>query len=362
MGSISYEIDAGGNMELVLKNPNSQQTVPVISPSKDGKGTIQDETFKNSQLGGRYAPFHGQKAISEVRFRVSSRHLILASRTFRSMLEGPWTEATSTSPTNNSVRQIIASDWDAISLAIVLDIIHGRHKEVPRVINLRTLTNIATMAEYYRCLEVVEIFGDRWFNILLGEPTQKYSGETLMWLYVSWIFSKRKILANVTETILEHMDGLQADTKDLPLAEILGTIDKKRREYIGKILVGLYELRNELPDESGCVMHGARSPSCASITLGILVRELERIGQLDPPLVHPFEGYSVSGVMQMVRDIPESLIDPPPDNGDHLLDGSSCSVPARMGHVLAEVKSSIKSWTFDWARDRCEGQVQGQRE
>ncbi|EXK96542.1 hypothetical protein FOQG_03546 [Fusarium oxysporum f. sp. raphani 54005] len=64
----------------------------------------------------------------EVRMRVSSRHLTMASHYFRSVIQGPWREASSTSSFfGKPLRQVTAFGWDAVALAIVLDIIHGRH-------------------------------------------------------------------------------------------------------------------------------------------------------------------------------------------------------------------------------------------
>ncbi|KAF9779378.1 hypothetical protein IL306_001923 [Fusarium sp. DS 682] len=232
MESLLYEIDLGADIELVLKSPNSQQIVRVISPVKDGQDAKQDPKFENPPLVGNYGLFDDlnlvfetesgdvQPVVKEVRFRVSSRHLILASRTFRSMLEGPWSEATSSS--NNSIRQISASDWDAVAFAVVLDIIHGRHREVPYRINLGLLTRIATIVDYYECHEVVQIFAHVWLPQTRCQLPNTYSNEALMWLYVSWVFSEEDFLSAMTEIILRRTDGLlEMDAKDLPLAGIL---------------------------------------------------------------------------------------------------------------------------------------------
>jgi hypothetical protein len=188
---VTYEIDSGGDIELVLNDPNSQQIVPIIKYQYPGDyynalfDGDSDNVFDNPPLSGRYAIFNidksdalkevatkeegdakedtaeeiagetatatassGSDQVTEIRMRVSSRHLILASRTFRAMLEGPWSENSSPAP-ESGPRQIKTSDWDAAALAIVLDAIHGRHMEIPKDINLGLLVRIATIVDYY---------------------------------------------------------------------------------------------------------------------------------------------------------------------------------------------------------------------
>lgn len=87
---------------------------------------------------------------------VSSRHLILASSHFRRMLKGQWEEAHSLQ--SNGCLRIEETDWDADALRIVMDIIHGRFRRVPKAISLEILAKIAVLVDYDECLEVVEMF------------------------------------------------------------------------------------------------------------------------------------------------------------------------------------------------------------
>ncbi|EWG36155.1 hypothetical protein FVEG_00295 [Fusarium verticillioides 7600] len=113
MKSISYDIDPGGDIELILKKPNKQNIVP-----EDTTQTVDGERinpkFPNPACFGRYQVFSelypdGENETPnfevEVHMRVSSRHLILASRIFRAILEGPWKEG---NPSSGPIRQISA--------------------------------------------------------------------------------------------------------------------------------------------------------------------------------------------------------------------------------------------------------------
>lgn len=111
--------------------------------------------------------------ISELRFCVSSRHLILASPCFQTMLQGSWKESL---PTESLLRTVDASDWHIEALKIMLDIIHGHSHKIPRYISLALLAHIAVVVDYYKCHDAVKfflIYGPRILigGILLGSTT-----------------------------------------------------------------------------------------------------------------------------------------------------------------------------------------------
>lgn len=106
-----------------------------------------DEPRGNCQLEGKQIP---------IRMRVSLQHLILASPVFQTMLDEPFKEGT----VCESGRQIITRTWDAEAMTIILNIIHGRHREVPRSLSLETLAKFAIVVDYYEFHEVVELFVD----------------------------------------------------------------------------------------------------------------------------------------------------------------------------------------------------------
>ncbi|KAF5688928.1 hypothetical protein FDENT_4644 [Fusarium denticulatum] len=285
----------------------------LLSPVEDEE---DPDTLGTITWGSRSVALAEENAIKvrttlegEVRIRVSSRHLILASCFFRSALGGPWREASTTSSFfGKPLRQIIAYEWDAVAFALVLDIIHGRHRGVPRFVDIMLLTRIATIVDFYHCQEVVQIFGDHWYgidNLLWSE----YSSRTLMWLFISWVFSGEDAFNKATEMTLGHMDDpSNIDTKELNLNGILTKINDKRQELINEIVAALHNLRDTLPHSDFlCDWHKYDSPSCSSIALCILGRELQRLKSGDRPLVAPFNGYSVIGMIQLVNYIPESI-------------------------------------------------------
>ncbi|KAF5609055.1 uncharacterized protein FSUBG_4210 [Fusarium subglutinans] len=389
MKYVSYTIDPGGDVELVLKQPNSQQLIPFV-PSDEHADEYEDPmnepTVAYPDLAARYhvfddllSPAEAKKDPSplghrfnalvstiktrrppkartplegEVRMRVSSRHLILASPMLRAMLEGPWKEKSSTSSFfGTPLRLVTASRWDAVAFAIVVDIVHGRHGVVPRIVDLKLMTRIATIVDFYACHEVVKIFSETWYQNIGTEFEDEYSNQALMWLSVSSVFLNQEISGRVARNILKHMGSPQLSTDHLPINGVLAKIENKRQELIGTIVSELQDLRNTLPNSDFlCDWHNYHDPTCHSIALGILERELDRVGASKRPLEPPFNGYTVASMIQLVNDIPESIAATTPGY-EHYHDVSVCSVRGRMRHVLGRVKAEMDSWTLDLKMD-----------
>nr|RBQ98707.1 hypothetical protein FVER53263_00295 [Fusarium verticillioides] len=237
MKSISYDIDPGGDIELILKKPNKQNIVP-----EDTTQTVDGERinpkFPNPACFGRYQAFSelyldGENETPnfevEVHMRVSSRHLILASRIFRAMLEGPWKEG---NPSSGPIRQISAEGWDAVALAIVLDAIHCRHHDIPTKIQLGLLARIATIVDYYQCREAMRFHCEAWAHHA-AEHSWHYNAIVLR-LYVSWVFHDESEFQLVASCILRYGTGKSGfNTHELPVSGILCKTPHNSNPYYG---------------------------------------------------------------------------------------------------------------------------------
>lgn len=149
----------------------------------------------------------------DIYIRLSSRHLILASPNFKTMLTGCWQESTIRSEDKNSIK---VEDWDANALIILMNVVHGRIRSIPRSIDLETLAKIAVLVDYYNCHEVVELAVEMWITRLKWPLPTTYCRELVLWLHVSWVFCEADIFENVTRTALRTMKG-QLCTMDLPI-------------------------------------------------------------------------------------------------------------------------------------------------
>ncbi|KAL3605357.1 hypothetical protein FPOAC2_00301 [Fusarium poae] len=351
MLSISYEIDPGGDIELVLNKPNNQEIVPLLQFTQDPPD-IDLKPFDNSPCTGRYSVFQelyrtGVSPVdSEVRMRVSSRHLILASRTFQSMLEGPWSEGTS-SP--QSLRQIDASEWDAMAFAIVLDIIHGRHLEIPVNMSLGLVARVSTVVDYYQCHEALHVYRQSWLseNKEVKAPMDRLCSAALLCLYAAWVFSDKTTISNMARLTLLHSEGLaQIDTYDLPIGGILDNIENQRQHLITESLQLLDTLQGQLVKETSCPSE--QEAQCTALTLGVLVRVKHKISSFSTPLEHPYDGYSLNSVLRTIANIEEPMALHSNNMKSRTAKWSKTSRPCSIGGRLKESIEGIQSeiWSF----------------
>ncbi|KAL2200127.1 hypothetical protein P885DRAFT_27772 [Corynascus similis CBS 632.67] len=229
---------------------------------------------------------------SDIQMRVSSRHLILASRYFKTALNGPWSQ---TSLAGCS-RSVYANDWDPEAFLILMSIIHGRNQQVPRVISLELLAKIAVLVDYYDCHEAVEVFAEIWLRELRSQLPAQVGRELVLWLCASWIFGYAKIFTSITTTALQQSQE-PLPTLGLPITEIIEAIDRRRQQVVDKILTVLHELLETFYDPLTIC-----SFECDSIQLGALVKEM-RAKRLDPKPEWPLLGHSISATMDAARSI-----------------------------------------------------------
>ena len=142
---------------------------------------------------------------AEVRLLVSSRHMRLVSPVFKAMLQsGNFKEGRELSSAGKV--EVSLPDDDPDAFIIIMDIIHGRNRRVPKVIDMETLIRIAMLVDKYQMVEAVEAFSDMWIEKLKRDmPPDHYQPvETGQWLGISWVFGKGEEFKVVTMNLERH--------------------------------------------------------------------------------------------------------------------------------------------------------------
>ena len=100
---------------------------------------------------------------------------------------------------------ILAEDWDAEAFLIVMQIIHGRNKQVPRKITLELLAKIAVIEDYYIFGEALDMFKDLWFQNVeqTGVPTT-HCRDLVLWIWATWVFNVEKQFEQATMVAIKH--------------------------------------------------------------------------------------------------------------------------------------------------------------
>ncbi|KAI1751966.1 hypothetical protein F4782DRAFT_164592 [Xylaria castorea] len=321
-----YTIDPNGDVIITLRNfgtpfavlqKNNELYIPTkISPPFVSFAVWQGEKSQSLNNGVGYKPVKvappepGENTVTseaqiepsttppEIHLQVSSAHLTLASRYFKTAFGGPFTES---KPDADGLRHVDASDWDTWALLIVLRIIHGRNCQVPRSLDLEMLAKVAVIVDYYKCYEAVDAFAEIWLQrikgtLLLGS----FDRDLILLLHISCVFRWTEGFKAVTKTVLHHSKG-PLDTLNLPIPEkVTFTINNRRIAALRKIAFALGALatrfRQEPPD---C------SFECASMNLGALSRQIHNNWSLNSVVSGSgsFDGHSIALVMDAARKI-----------------------------------------------------------
>ncbi|KAK8121399.1 hypothetical protein PG999_005519 [Apiospora kogelbergensis] len=268
-----------------VPEPAPEQPEPEPEPPAHEPEPVGDDVKTRSSSQSRDAAHSAEDV--EVHMQLSSKHLMLASVVFKKMLQGPWEES--------RTHTMEASDWDAEALLILMNIIHGRNRAVPRSISLEMLAKIAVLVDYYQCHEAVELFAACWTQNLSPLP-KEYCRDLTLWISISWVFYRKDLFETLTKVAIKETAG-PLQTLGLPIPQhIVEVIDQQRQETINDIISGLHTLVSYFHIRSKCTFE------CSSILLGALTKQMQIKGLLEPKPKRPFLGHSVAGTTAIVCD------------------------------------------------------------
>jgi hypothetical protein len=154
--------------------------------------------------------------IQEVQMRVSSKHLILVSATFRACLgSDEFSEGRTLQTKGNVVILLSNEDEDPDAMVILLHIIHGLTRKVPRQVSLKMLSRLAFVVNHRQIHEAVELFSDSWIKNLKRDPLPcSYIPEVLSWLFIFWVFQKEDDFRNMSQILERESDHSLEDKAD----------------------------------------------------------------------------------------------------------------------------------------------------
>ncbi|THC94074.1 hypothetical protein EYZ11_006444 [Aspergillus tanneri] len=140
----THVIDPDGVVTIILQNPDAPFAV-WDDENKEPTGHKGNEASVTSQANGtseRVAKegsnsdnadadeIYNSAKDKEIRYRVSAKHLMVASPVFKKSLTCGWKE-TDTLQSKGSV-EIQVEKWDSEALLILLNVLHCRQREIPR--------------------------------------------------------------------------------------------------------------------------------------------------------------------------------------------------------------------------------------
>ncbi|CAI7676310.1 unnamed protein product [Penicillium discolor] len=166
------------------------------------------------------------------RFQVSSKHLALASAYFKGMLKNGWAEGDALS--TKGFAEIPVNDCKPDILLIILNLIHGRLRQIPLKLSLPQLSDIAVATDFFQCHEVVEVFAGIWIKALESLVPSSFSQDMKIWMMISFVFKSPGIFKRTTKIAMQQATG-PFETSNLPIPKpVKDAIDKAREECLEK--------------------------------------------------------------------------------------------------------------------------------
>ncbi|KAL5346695.1 hypothetical protein ACLOAV_008402 [Pseudogymnoascus australis] len=221
--------------------------------------------------------------------RVSSKHLILASRTFCTSLNS--FSAGHMLQTERNVT-LTFPDEEPDVMIILLHIIHGKNMKVPRQVSLAMLTKLAAAVNYHCIQEAVELFSDIWLKDLKKRPLPtSYTSEVLPWLFIFWVFRKKDGFRNMTRIL--HQENKHINS-------IVGTIQRNRTDGIKNLI---QVIRDLITKYSGAdTLCDNDWWACDASVLGMIIKSSAAIGVWPQPN-HMYPGLTYKAMVKRIRKI-----------------------------------------------------------
>jgi hypothetical protein len=141
---------------------------------------------------------------------------MLASRYFLTILSGDFPQAI----TLRSQRHVtIALQDDLDSMIILLNVIHGAGRKVPRQVSLDDLSKLAVLVSKFEMLSTVEFFSDTWIdNLQIGGLPRSYNENVLPLVFVFWVFDRPDEFREMTRLAQrESTEKLEEDLGEIPI-------------------------------------------------------------------------------------------------------------------------------------------------
>ncbi|KAJ4060463.1 hypothetical protein NW761_002509 [Fusarium oxysporum] len=384
---LTYDVDPQGDLVVVLQEPNTTRSIPEVSIRQPGTHKtpsfqIDQDILNLPKVSSLLPSFDSSEETVEVRIRVSSFHMKLASPMFERMLNGPWRESTSpessstpappgnsvhldapieaadeppavpgvigaftssssTSPTTAfRIREVIAHGWNADALLVVLNVIHGINDQVPRELSVEFLAEIASIVNYYHCQRAMQFAGEVWQLRMYTFPS-RYGMRCIVWLSIAWAFGWEEFFDKLASYIIENGEGLcLIKPHDIPINSVLDKLDAKRQDCIAKIVNRLDELSDELLDgRTGC------DHRCSSMLLGSLLRERHDSALLNPAMPSPYTGYSVHEFIKKVICFRVM------EWGRYPATSHGCTIMALMQPSIHRIENEMRSFKISHSKD-----------
>jgi len=226
-----YSFDPDSDLQLILTDEQLLESIAphnavlgdddvssndTIHTPEDSRSIMEDS---NSLTNG--APPRSMPS-KEIRMLVSSKIMMLVSPVFKAMLQhSNFKEGVELS---KGGVEVPLPDDDPVAWKILLGIMHHDPKQVPREVDLKTMTNIAILVDKYQLSNLLHFHAERWIEHLTrsdpGLPTD-LDVDLVPWLCISWVFGLYSEFTDMTRIAMRQSSGSAWNDQNLPIPDLI---------------------------------------------------------------------------------------------------------------------------------------------
>ncbi|RGP67981.1 hypothetical protein FSPOR_5642 [Fusarium sporotrichioides] len=300
-----------------------QPTVAEDPASSEQVATVDDATIDEPAV--TYEPDYRvdhsifrNEPVSQLRLKVSKKHLTVASRRARRMFQGEYVE-TQKSEVDGFYHWKIEPLFDPEALKTVLRIIHAQTQDLPDDVTLETLTQIAKVVDDLDCPEALSFFVKIWTGRFSQPLPCQMCDELVQWIFIASVFGLSEKFKQATRVaIIESTERM--NSLELPIFPgIIDKIEQKRQDLLQDLIDRLHAVLDSL-----CSGYPCHVSQCSFMMLGALTKQMHDTN-LSPRPTRPFPNLSLSSALATARCFESpSLYFPSEDSLDY---SSGPSVP-----------------------------------
>ncbi|KAL6692277.1 hypothetical protein J3F84DRAFT_383517 [Trichoderma pleuroticola] len=195
-------------------------------------------------------------------FKVSMRHLVLASPRAKTVLQGPFKESTP-HESDGLLHWELAPIFDPTAFETVMRIVHAQNKKLPEAVTLEQLANIAAIVDDLQCQESVDFFASLWAKKLAIQPPEEININLARCILISTVFGLQALYESSTLQAILSSTGVMP-VFGLPISpDTLDAIDNARKDLLKRRLRRLLTIAEKYKNPRLCL-------SCRAGSLGLM--------------------------------------------------------------------------------------------
>ncbi|KAF5962301.1 hypothetical protein FBULB1_14317 [Fusarium bulbicola] len=254
---------------------------------------------------------HEDESVSEIRLKVSKKHLTVASRRARAMFQSDYRE-TRRAEVDGLYHWKIGPLFDPEALRIVMKVIHAQAQNLPDEVTLQMIVSIAEIVDDLQCHDALSFFVKVWINRLSNSVPSQMCDELVQWIFVALVFGLDEKFKQVTRVAIMCSTG-PMDVLGLPMRpDIADKIEQRRQDLLEDSISQLNAVLDNLSSDHSC-----RVLACRLMMLGALTHQMKNTNLHSPRPARPFRNQSLSSVLEAVRHFDSPSLYLPSEDTSH---------------------------------------------